>query len=87
MLKILGPIPKPPALEHFNVNEDHVMVIDHKRRMFADVYLRNDHVYSELYEEEDCKHVKYALSLSKVQKALERNGWVIEKGKIIRRSG
>ena len=85
-LKILGPRPEPPALEHFNVNQDHVTVIDHKRRMFADVYFRNDRIYCELCEEEDCEHVKYALSLSKVQKTLERKGWRIEEGKTIRKS-
>lgn len=83
-LKILGPSPEPPALEHFNVNEDHVTVIDHKRRMFADVYFRNNHVYCELCEEEDCEHVRYALGLSKVQKALGRKGWMIE-GKTVRK--
>jgi hypothetical protein len=86
-LKILVPSPpEPPALEHFNVNQDHVTVIDRRRRMFADVYFRNNVVYCELCGEEDCEHVKYALSLSKVKKALERKGWVIgEGGKIIRK--
>lgn len=84
-LKILGPRPEQPALEHFNVNQDHVTVIDHKRRMFADVYFRNDHVYCELCGEEGCEHVRYALSLSKVQKALERKGLVIRGGKILQK--
>jgi len=40
-LNILVPTAaEPPALEHFNVFEDHVTVIDRKRRMFADVYPR-----------------------------------------------
>ena len=57
-LKILGPRPEPPVLEHFNVNQDHVRVIDHKRRVFADVYFRNDRVYCELCGEEDCEVIK-----------------------------
>jgi hypothetical protein len=86
-LKILVPTPpEPPALEHFNVNQDHVTIIDRRRRMFADVYFRNNHVYCELCGEENCEHVRYALNLPKVQKALERKGWVIgEGGKIIRK--
>jgi hypothetical protein len=85
-LKILVPAPpEPPPLEHFNINEDHVTVIDRRRRMFADVYFRNNHVYCELCEEENCEHVKYALNLSKVQKALREKGWVIEEGKIIQK--
>jgi hypothetical protein len=42
-------------------------------------------VYCELCEEENCEHVKYALNLSKVQKALREKGWVIEEGKIIQK--
>ena len=86
-LKILVPTPlELPALEHFNVNQDHVTIIDRRRRSFADVYFRNNHVTCELCEEENCEHVKYALSLSKVQKALKRRGWVIgEGGKIIQK--
>ena len=75
-LKILGPRPDLPALEHFNVNQDHVTVIDHKRRMFADVYFREGHVYCELCEKENCEHVQYVLGLSKVQEALKRRGGI-----------
>lgn len=82
-LKILVPVSlEPPILEHFNVNQDHVTVIDRKRRMFADVYFRNTRVYCELCEKENCEHVKYTLNLQKVQKALREKGWKIEEGKI-----
>ena len=85
-LKILVPTPlEPPVLEHFNVNEDHVTVIDRRRRMFADVYFRNNHVYCELCKEENCEHVDYALNLPKVQKLLRQKGWIIEEGKIIQK--
>ena len=84
-LKILVPTPPElPALEHFNVNEDHVTVIDRKRRMFADVYFRNNHIYCELCEEENCEHVDYALNLPKVRRLLSQKGWVIEQGKVLR---
>jgi len=82
-LKILVPTSlEPPILEHFNVNQDHVTVIDRRRRMFADVYFRNNHVYCELCKKENCEHVKYTLNLQKVQKALREKGWKIEEGKI-----
>ena len=85
-LKILVPTSlEPPILEHFNVNQDHVTVIDRKRRMFADVYFRNNRVYCELCEKETCEHVKYTLNLQKVQKALQEKGWRIKEGKIIQR--
>ena len=85
-LKILVPTPSElPVLEHFNVNQDHVTVIDRRRRMFADVYFRNNHVYCELCKEENCEHVEYALNLPKVQKLLRQKGWIIEEGKIIQK--
>jgi hypothetical protein len=85
-LNILVPTAaEPPDLEHFNVFEDHVTVIDRKRRVFADVYFRNNHVYCELCDEENCEHVNYALQLSKVQRLLSEKGWVIEEGKVIRK--
>ena len=85
-LKILAPAPiELPALEHFNVYEDHVTVMDRRRRMFADVYFRNKQVYCALRHEEDCEHVEYALNLPKVERILSRKGWVIREGKIIRK--
>lgn len=60
-------------------------VIDHRRRMFADVYFREGRVYCELRGEEDCEHVRYTLNLSKVQKLLkEKAGQSVKKRKIKR---
>ena len=85
-LKILVPTPlELPALEHFNVFEDHVTVIDRKKRRIVDVYFRNNHVYCELCEKEKCEHVDYALKLPKVQKTLREKGWIIQEGKIIQK--
>ena len=84
-LKILVPKPEPPPLEHFNINQDHVTVIDHRVRMLADVYFRNNHVFCELCKAENCEHVKYALNIPKVQQLLRKKGWIIEEGEIIQR--
>jgi hypothetical protein len=85
-LKILVPTPPElPTLEHLNVKEDHVTVIDRAKKIFADVYFRNSHVFCEACESENCEHVKYALGLPKIQKVLREKGWVIEEGKIIRK--
>lgn len=85
-LNILTPISQEkPELEHFNVYEDHVTVIDHKERRIADVFFRNNHVFCDICETENCRHTKYALKLPKVNKILTQKGWVInqEKGEII----
>jgi len=77
--------PERPELEHFNVAEDHVTVMDHKRKMYADVYFRGNKVFCQLCSDEDCEHVEYALNIPKLQKLLRKKGWVIEDGKIIQR--
>ena len=74
-LNILVPIsPEQPELEHFNVYEDHVTVIDHKNRRIANVFFRNKTVFCDVCEEKNCEHVKYALKLPRVWKALEKKG-------------
>ena len=84
-LEILVPKPEPPPLEHWNVNQDHVTVLDHRLRMLADVYFKNNKVYCELCKAENCEHVKYALNIPKVQQLLHKKGWIIQEGEIIQK--
>jgi len=85
-LKILIPTPaEPPRLEHYNLKQDHVTIIDRAREIFADVYFRNSHVVCEACSSENCEHIEYALNLPKIQAILSKKGWVIEEGKIIRK--
>jgi hypothetical protein len=74
-----------PSLEHFNVNRDHVTIIDHKRRRFADVYFSRKGVKCELCMSQNCEHVKYALTIPKVVEALQKHGWKIEQGEITKK--
>lgn len=84
-LNIILPSPaEPPTLEHYNLNQDHVTIIDRAKKIFADVYFRNSHVVCEACQSENCEHIVYALTLSKVQKTLREKGWKIEEGKIIK---
>ena len=84
-LEILVPKAEPPPLEHWNVNQDHVTVLDHRARMLADVYFKNNKVYCELCKAENCEHVKYALNIPKVQQLLHKKGWIIQEGEIIQK--
>ena len=84
-LKILVPKAEPPPLEHWNVNQDHVTVLDHRARMLADVYFKGNKVYCELCKAENCEHVKYVLNIPKVQHLLHKKGWIIEEGEITQR--
>ena len=74
-----------PTLEHFNVYEDHVTIIDHKRRRLVNVYFRNGRIYCELCQETECPHTRYALNIPKIQEALREKGWIIKEGKVIRK--
>jgi len=74
-----------PTLEHFNVYEDHVTIIDHKRRRLVNVYFRNGRIYCELCQEAECPHTEYALNIPKIQEALREKGWIIKEGKVIRK--
>ena len=74
-----------PTLEHFNVYEDHVTIIDHKRRRLVNVYFRNGRIYCELCQETECPHTQYALNIPKIQEALREKGWIIKEGKVIRK--
>lgn len=74
-----------PALEHFNVYDDHVTVIDHKLRRLVNVYFTNDRVYCELCQATECPHIQYALNIPKIQEALREKGWIITEGKVLRK--
>lgn len=74
-----------PTLEHFNVYDDHVTIIDHKRRRLVNVYFRNGRIYCELCQETECPHTQYALNIPKIQEALREKGWIIKEGKVIRK--
>ena len=82
-LEALMPKPMPPALEHFNLNEHGVRVLDRtlpnttSSGRIIDVYFNPDKVICEYCESSDCRHVKFALSLPEVQKILRKKGWKI----------
>jgi hypothetical protein len=84
-LKILTLTPEPPTLEHFNLSEDGVRVLDrslaneHSRGRIIDVYFKPENAWCEFCESTSCKHVEFALSLPEVQKILREKGWKIRK--------
>lgn len=83
-LRILTPPPEQPVLEHFNLNEEGVRVLDRSlanqtsRGRIIDVYFKPDKAFCEYCESTSCRHVRFALSLPEVQKILRRKGWKIE---------
>jgi len=74
-----------PPFEHFNLDEQGVRVLDRTlangstRGRIIDVYFKPDKVFCEYCGAEDCRHVRFALSLPKVQKILSEKGWEIRR--------
>ena len=83
-LKILVATPELSPLEHFNLSEEGVRILDRtlanktSRGRIIDVYFKPDKVSCDYCQSRRCNHVKFALSLPEVQKILHKKGWKIE---------
>ena len=79
------PEPPQPQLEHFNISENGVRILDRtlangmSRGRIIDVYFKPDKVLCEYCGSDNCKHVEFALKIPKVQKILIEKGWEISK--------
>lgn len=66
-----------PRLQHFNLNEDGVLILDRtlSPNRIVQVYFKPDGVKCELCDSSSCRHVKYALSKPAVKEILREKGW------------
>ena len=84
-LKILGAASELPQLEHFNVSEQGVRILDRtitngsSRGRIIDVYFKPDKVLCEYCGTDDCRHVEFALNIPKVRRILNEKGWPISR--------
>jgi len=84
-LKILGAASELPQLEHFNVSEQGVRILDRtiangsSRGRIIDVYFKPDKVLCEYCGTDDCRHVEFALNIPKVRRILIEKGWPISR--------
>jgi len=84
-LKILTPTPELPLLEHFNINEEGVRILDRtlanhtSKGRIIDVYFKPDKVWCEYCQSSSCNHVKFALNIPEVRKIIIKKGWEISK--------
>ena len=65
--------------EHLNVYDDHVTIIDYDLRRTLNIYFKEEGVWCEYDESEDCPHIEYVLTIPKVQEILEQKGWKKER--------
>ena len=70
-----------PPLEHFNISENGVRVLDRAlgngtaRGRIIDVYFTPETVHCEYCDSSSCRHVQFALSIPAVQKIVQEKGW------------
>ena len=81
-LETSQPMPKLlPPLEHFNVNEEGVRILDRtlasktSTGRIIDVYFKPDNVWCDYCQSSSCRHIKFALDLPVVQEILDKKGW------------
>jgi Arc/MetJ-type ribon-helix-helix transcriptional regulator len=73
-----------PVLEHFNVSEQGVRILDRSlqskssRGRIIDVYFKPDNAWCDYCESSNCNHVRFALNLKEVQETLKKKGWKIK---------
>ncbi|HML02275.1 MAG TPA: hypothetical protein VK487_02765 [Candidatus Bathyarchaeia archaeon] len=88
-LRILVPEPARdlPSIEHFNIDENGVRILDRtianggSNGRIIDVYFKQDRVWCDYCQSEDCRHVKFALTIPKVQETLRQKGWKLNRQK------
>ena len=82
-LKILTPTSEPPQLEHFNICETGVRILDrtlangYSKGRIIDVYFKPNIIYCEYCKSDNCRHVEFALNIPKVRQILLEKNWPI----------
>ena len=80
-LKTFQPMPELPPLEHFNIDQQGVRVLDRtlasqtSSGRIIDVYFKPDNVWCEYCQSSGCRHTKFALNLPAVQEILNKKDW------------
>ncbi len=83
-LNTAQPTPRLPALEHFNVNEEGVRILDRtlssktSTGRIIDVYFKPDNVWCDYCQSKSCRHIEFALELPAVQEILNKKGWTLK---------
>jgi len=66
-------------LEHINLYDDHITVRDNRIGRYVDIYARNGVLWCELCETKNCEHIRFAVEVPEVERALEKRGWQFQR--------
>ena len=65
-----------PRFTHFNILSDHATIQDKKTRRWVNVYPKEPgELWCEYCDSTDCVHVKFALTVPEIKKALKKKRW------------
>jgi len=87
-LKILTPTPEPPQLEHFNISENGVRILDRSltnglsKGRIIDVYFKPEGAWCEHCQTDNCRHIQFALTIPKIREIVWKKraeGWNLPK--------
>lgn len=77
-------LPELPKLEHFNISEDGVRILDRtlanktSRGRIIDVYFRPEGIWCDHCQTSDCRHIHFALTVPSIQDVIVKKrleGW------------
>lgn len=80
--------PQPPPLEHFNISENGVRILDrnlangYSRGRIIDVYFKPEGVWCEHCGTDNCRHIQFALTIPKIREIVwkkREEGWNLPK--------
>ncbi len=83
-LQAAQPPPTQPPLEHFNVDEEGVRILDRTlatkttNGRIIDVYFKPESVWCDYCQSSSCRHIRFAEDLPAVQEILNKKGWTIK---------
>jgi len=83
-LKILVATSELPQLEHFNISESGVRILDRSlgngvsKGRIIDVYFKPKGIWCDYCQTNDCRHIRFALAVPEIQKITDKKrmeGW------------
>ena len=83
-LKILTPAAEQPTLEHFNLSENGVRILDRSlanttsKGRIIDVYFRPEGIWCDHCQTSNCRHIQFALTVPTIQNVIlkkREEGW------------
>jgi hypothetical protein len=77
-LRKIPQLPPLPRFGHFNISDFGARITDTQSELMAEIYFKPEGVWCDLDKSSNCEHIKYALTVPKIQKIVRKHikeGW------------